>query len=157
MTKRYHSPTDTHLSRRHHRCTFESLEPRLALAIDLGYAAAFQTLGPSDDSLFSGQSDRTGGGVVIDAAGNQYVTINGGSDQSVDLDPGPAASAAMLDAALIKLDANGALVWKAALNATGTSTSPVVRINHAVDADQNVYMVGDFRGPVDFDPFTSRS
>ena len=89
--------------------------------------------------------------MVADAAGNRYVTINGGSDQSVDLDPGPAVQAVTLDATLVKLNPSGALVWNASLNATG-GASPVVRILHAVDADQNVYMVGDFRGTVDFDP-----
>ena len=89
--------------------------------------------------------------MVTDVSGNSYVTINGGGDQGVDLDPGPALNAVTLDAGLVKLDPSGALVWAAAFNATG-GASPYVRIVHAVDADQNVYLVGDFRGTVDFDP-----
>ena len=69
----------------------------------------------------------------------------------MDFDPGPAVQAVTLDAGLVKLDPSGALVWAAAFNATG-GASPYVRIVHAVDADQNVYLVGDFRGTVDFDP-----
>src|SRR6185436_11808193 len=34
----------------------------------------------------------------------------------------------------------------------GPAAFPVIRIHQAVDVDQNVYMVGDFRGTVDFDP-----
>jgi hypothetical protein len=51
----------------------------------------------SADSLFSSPYDSSrGGGLVTDGAGNSYVTINGGSDQSVDLDPGLAVDAVTL-------------------------------------------------------------
>lgn len=134
------------------RASFETLEAKLALAADMGFAAAFQTLGSSADSLFSSPYDLTrGGGLVTDAAGNRYVTINGGSDQSVDLDPGPAVNSVTLDSALVKLDPAGAVLWKAAFDTTGSAGGPV-RILYAVDADQNVYLVGDFRGTFDVDP-----
>jgi hypothetical protein len=136
------------------RGTFETLEARLALAVDLGFAGAFQTLGGPATEIYasSGHNDGRGGGMVTDGAGNRYVTVNGTFDHIVDLDPGPAVQAVTMDAALVKLAPNGAVVWKVALNATGPASSPAVRILHAVDADQNVYLVGDFRGTVDFDP-----
>lgn len=131
------------------RGTFETLEARLTLAADLGFAGAFEILGGPAAEIYtsSGTSSLRGGGIVTDVAGNRYVTVNGASDHIVDLDPGPAVQAVTTDAALVKLDPNGSLLWSAALNATS-----VVRINHAVDADQNVYLVGDFIGTVDFDP-----
>lgn len=89
--------------------------------------------------------------MALDGAGNSYVTVQGIGDHLVDIDPGPAAVSRTMDAGLIKLDPDGGLVWSATFDATG-GASPVVRILHAVDADQNVYMVGDFRGTVDFDP-----
>ena len=67
---------------------FEPLEARLALSVNLGLAGAFQTVGGSTNSLYSGVHDLSrGGGLVTDGAGNSYVTINGGSDNTVDLDP----------------------------------------------------------------------
>jgi len=133
------------------RGSFETLEARLALAVDLGFAAAFESLGGTSNNMTS--SNLLGGatGMVADITGNSYVAINGGPDQGVDLDPGPALQAVTLDAALVKLDPSGDLVWAASLDAKG-SPSSVVRLIHAVDADQNVYLVGDFRGTVDFDP-----
>ena len=120
------------------RGTFETLEARLALAVDLGFAAAFETLGPSSSGLSNSTlSGYFGGGMVTDRVGNSYVTLNSGTNQSVDLDPGPAVKAVTLDAGVVKLDPNGALVWEASFNATG-GISPVVRTLSAVDADQNV-------------------
>lgn len=133
------------------RGALENLEPRLALAADLEFAGAFQTLGSSSDTLYSSPYDGRGGGLATDSAGNRYISINGGSDQGVDLNPGPALNATTLDAGLVKLAPNGEIVWHATLNATANS-APVVRILHTVDADQNVYLVGDFRGTVDIDP-----
>jgi hypothetical protein len=130
---------------------FESLEPRLALAVDLGFAVAFESLGGTSNNMTSSHLLGGATGMVTDAIGNSYATIHGGPDQGVDLDPGLAVRAVTLEAALVKLDPSGALVWAAAFNATG-GASPDVNILHAVDADQNVYLVGDFRGTVDFDP-----
>jgi hypothetical protein len=129
------------------RGTFESLEPRIALAVDLGFAVAFESLAGTSDTIRSGFAT----GMVTDASGNSYVTINGGADHGIDLNPGPALNAVTLDAALVKLDPSGALVWAAAFNATG-GASPYVRIVHAADADQNAYLVGSFCGTVDFNP-----
>jgi hypothetical protein len=129
------------------RGAYETLEARLALAVDLGFAVAFESLAGTSHTIRSGGAT----GVVTDVAGNSYVTINGGSDHGVDLNPGPALAAVTLDAGLVKLDPSGALVWAAAFNATG-GVSPYMQIVHAADADQNVYLVGNFRGTVDFDP-----
>jgi hypothetical protein len=136
------------------RGTFEILEPRLALAVDLAYAGVFETLSSSTTSSFVSNSNydfTNGGGLVADDAGNRYVTLIGRTSHSVDLDPGSGVDATTMNAALLKLSPSGDVLWKAVYNPT-TAAPPVMRIFHAVDADQNVYMVGDFRGIVDFDP-----
>lgn len=92
-----HSSTRKHSSRRPNRHAskrvshsrrgaFETLEPRLALAVDLGFAVAFESLAGTSHTMRSGG----GTGMVTDVAGNSYVTINDGGDHGVDLNPGPA-------------------------------------------------------------------
>ena len=56
-----------------------------------------------------------------------------------------------MDTGLVKLDPSGAPLWSATFSPIG-GAAPVMRTVAAVDAEQNVYMVGDFRGTVDFDP-----
>ncbi len=143
------------------RGTFETLEPRLDLSANLGFAGAFDIIGGSTGGIYtsSGHNQNYGGGLVTDAAGNRYVTINGafhsGSDgseysESIDLDPGTGVRATTMTAGLVKLDPSGGVVWTVPLTATGLNFP--VRAIAAVDADQNVYLVGDFRGTIDFDP-----
>jgi hypothetical protein len=133
------------------RGTFETLESRLALAADLGFAGVLETLGGSTNAMYSSTLDSRGGAMVTDDIGNSYVTLQGIGDHLVDIDPGSTVSAATMESGLVKLDPDGGLLWSATFNATG-GASPVIRTVAAVDADQNVYMVGDFRGTVDFDP-----
>ena len=145
------------------RGTFETLEARLTLAADLGFAGEFSLIGAPADNIFtsSGPYQSGGGGMVTDMTGNRYVTVNGAfrsssfgvnySSLNVDLDPGPGVNATTMTAGLVKLDPSGGVVWTAPLAATGPGF-PIARILAAVDADQNVYMVGDFRGTVDIDP-----
>ncbi len=145
------------------RARFETLEARLALSVNLGFAGAFDIIGGSAGGIYtsSGPNSGKGDGLVTDSAGNRYVTVNGAfhissydpfeASENIDLDPGPGVNATNMTAGLVKLDPNGAVVWKAAFSATGGAGGPV-RIVPAVDANQNVYLVGDFRGTVDFDP-----
>jgi hypothetical protein len=131
------------------RGRFESLEPRLALAVDFGAAGVFESLGGATSSMYNSTHDLLyGGGLVMDTAGNRYVTINGVDDHVVDLDPGPAVDSKTMNSGVVKLDPSGTPLWNATFD---TSGSPI-RVNHAVDANQNVYLVGDFRGTVDIDP-----
>ena len=131
-----HSLTRKHTSRRPRRHAskrgfrgrrgaFEPLEARLALSADLAFAGVFQTVGGPSTAIYSSSSplDNKGGGMVTDGAGNRYVTVNGTfSDHIIDLDPGPAVNAATMDAGLVKLDPNGAVLWTAPLNATGPNS-----------------------------------
>ena len=61
------------------RGTFETLEARLALSANLGFAGAFSIVnGPADNvNTSSSPNDNRGGGMITDAAGNRYVAVNG--------------------------------------------------------------------------------
>lgn len=142
------------------RGSFETLEPRLTLSANLEFAGAFDIIGGSDSNVTSSFHDNEGGGLLTDAAGNRYVTVNNafssvGStfepSKTVDLDPGPGVRATNLSAGIVKLDPNGAVLWTAPLVGTG-SGYPIVRTIATVDANQNVYLAGEFRGTLDFDP-----
>jgi gliding motility-associated-like protein len=96
------------------------------------------------------------GAITNDASGNLYVT--GSFDGTVDFDPGPGTfnitNTGSFDSNFIcKLDANGNFLW--ATNTTSNNSQAIASI--AVDATQNVYTLGHFRGTVDFDPGTGIS
>ena len=90
--------------------------------------------------------------VVVDAAGNTFVT--GWFDQTCDMDPGPGTANLTVgvggdfDIHVTKLDANGAFVWTRQLGGNGYDYGRAI----AVDAAGNVYVAGDFQGTADFDP-----
>lgn len=136
---------------------FEPLESRQMLAVDLGFAGAFSLINAPANSVYAESAPyyNVGGGTVTDAAGNRYVTVNGAysgniSSQTVDLDPGPGVLATTIDAAVVKLDPNNNVLWTAPLKPS-VNNAPI-RVLIAVDANQNVYMAGDFRGAFDVDP-----
>jgi gliding motility-associated-like protein len=91
------------------------------------------------------------GSIATDAAGNLYLT--GSFDGTVDFDPGPGTfnitnSGSFDSNFLCKLDASGNFLW--ATNTVSNNTQGISSIT--VDAAQNVYTLGHFRGTVDFDP-----
>ncbi len=143
----------------HRTARFEPLEPRQMLAVDLGFAGAFSLINSPSDTVYSQNAftGGLGGGLVTDAAGNRYVTLNntfgaGAAAQNVDLDPGPGVLGTMMEAGVVKLDPNNNVVWTAPLKGTNSPSGAVVRTIVSVDANQNVYLAGEFRGTVDIDP-----
>lgn len=104
---------------------------------------------------FSGSLSETGRCIAADAAGNIY--ISGTFEGTVDFDPGAAVfnltAAAIPDSYLydifiLKLDASGNFSWAKKIG--GTSGASVTSIN--VTSAGTMYLTGDFRGEVDFDP-----
>lgn len=93
--------------------------------------------------------------IVKDQYGNVYIT--GFFEQTVDFDPGVGvsdiSSAGGRDIFLMKLDANGDLVWANGYGSTGGD------FTHTVTADHTgyIYMAGLFEGSIDFDPDVTES
>ncbi|MFN3876060.1 MAG: hypothetical protein ACK4L7_09140, partial [Flavobacteriales bacterium] len=89
------------------------------------------------------------GGLAADAEGNVFMT--GHFTGTTDVDPGPGItsfSATNTDAFVVKLDANGNLLWAAQL----TGNFEAYGVDVAVAPDGSVIVVGQFIGTVDFDP-----
>ena len=89
--------------------------------------------------------------VTTDNAGNVYVT--GNFQSTVDFDPNSGvynltAPGIPADIFVMKLNANGNLIWARNMGGTGNDNGNFI----AVDADQNVYITGDFQDIADFDP-----
>lgn len=99
---------------------------------------------------FGGDSNFDVYGAAVDAAGGLYLT--GSFRGAVDLDPGSATfsrtSAGEEDVFVMKLTAAGSFAWGAAMGGTGADRGQGV----AVDGAGNVYAVGFYTGPADFDP-----
>lgn len=97
--------------------------------------------------------------VVTDASGNIYIT--GGFCGTTDFDPSSAvfnltaASTLVHDVFVMKLNADGTFGWAVMLKngPIGTGIDDAKSIK--VDASGNVYIVGEFRGKIDFDPSTT--
>ena len=97
--------------------------------------------------------------VVADASGNVYLT--GAFVGTADFDPGSAvfnltaASTLVPDVFVMKLNADGTFGWAVMLKngPIGTGIDDAKSIK--VDASGNVYIVGEFRGKIDFDPSTT--
>ncbi|RFF27560.1 hypothetical protein DZK25_07690 [Wenzhouxiangella sp. 15181] len=88
--------------------------------------------------------------IATDDAGNSYVT--GGFHGSGDFDPGDGitwlTSEGVEDIFILKLDTNGELAWGYSLGGEYDDTGRGI----GVDGEGNVYVTGEFRGTVDFDP-----
>lgn len=90
-----------------------------------------------------------GFGIAVDANGNVYST--GYFAGTVDFDPGPGtANLSSSDSGIyiLKLDTDGNFVWAKSVSASGGNYGRAI----AVDNAQNVYVTGEFRFTVDFDP-----
>ena len=99
---------------------------------------------------YGSSSTDYGQGVVVDAAGNSYIT--GTFQNTVDFDPGVGVvnltATGGFDIFIQKLDPNGNLVWARQIGSHETDIGRGI----AVDAAGNVYTTGYCRGNVDFDP-----
>ncbi|MCI0535158.1 MAG: putative Ig domain-containing protein, partial [Verrucomicrobiales bacterium] len=99
--------------------------------------------------LGSSQQD-IGAGVATDSAGNAYLC--GHFSGTVDFDPGPGSTTLTSlgdeDVYVAKYNFNGSLIWARRAGNTAQDRSYAL----TVDALGNVYVIGLFRGTVDFDP-----
>ena len=97
-----------------------------------------------------GTSQQIGQGIAVDTTGNVYTV--GQFAHTIDCDPGPGiyilTSAGDSDVFISKLDNDGNFVWARQLGGASEDLAYGV----AVDADGNVYTVGQFYGTADFDP-----
>jgi hypothetical protein len=98
----------------------------------------------------SGISHDGGNSVVVDGAGNVYIT--GYFLGTTDFDPGAdvfkLTSAGDTDIFVSKLDTDGNFVWAKGVGGTSGDQGTSVM----VDGMSNVYITGYFEGTVDFDP-----
>src|SRR5688572_3781388 len=97
-----------------------------------------------------GSDGDTASGIGIDHQG--YVLGTGSFNGTADFDPGPdtynLTSAGFWDNYIVKLDADGNLVWAKAIGGTLSDNSDGL----ALDTGGNVYTTGGFASTVDFDP-----
>lgn len=93
--------------------------------------------------------------IATGPTGNCYIT--GSYRDSVDFDPGPGSAMLYQDSVVInfyenmfilKLDANGDFSWVKSIGQEGHERGSDI----AVDANEDVYSCGTFRGPIDLDP-----
>jgi hypothetical protein len=105
---------------------------------------------PAWTSTMGGALQDDGYDLVVDGDGNTIVV--GEFRGSADFDPGAGTyilnSVGSADAFIAKLDPSGALVWAVSFGGTRTTTANGV----AVDANGDVYVIGNFDGETDFDP-----
>lgn len=101
-------------------------------------------------STTTGASGASGYDIALDSSGNSYLT--GRFQGTLDCDPGPGVvnitSAGGYDIFVMKLDANGDLVWAESFGAANGDYGYGI----AVDSTGNVHVAGDFSDTVDFDP-----
>ena len=99
---------------------------------------------------FGSASADYGSDIAVDAAGNVYVT--GWFGGAVDFDPGAGVttltSAGSDDVFVLKLSANGDLVWARRMGGPGDDDAYGI----AADGNGNVFVSGEFTSTVDFDP-----
>jgi hypothetical protein len=97
-----------------------------------------------------GPSDDSGSDVVVDSAGNVYMT--GGFQDTVDFDPGPGThnltSLGIMDIFVTKFDSSGNFVWVRRMGGTDYDEGYTI----SLDLSGNVYTTGTFAGTADFDP-----
>ena len=88
--------------------------------------------------------------VAADSSGNVYIT--GWFQQTVDFDPGAGTSnvtsAGYVDAYLLKLDSDGNYASFTQFGSTDHDEGSAI----AIDSADNVYVIGTFADPIDFDP-----
>jgi hypothetical protein len=101
-------------------------------------------------AVIGGPSGDSGQAIAVDSQG--AVLATGFFSGSKDFDPGPGVfqmtAAASFDIFILKLDADRNFVWARRIGSTGNQRAYAI----AVDAQDNVYITGDYSGTVDFDP-----
>ncbi len=102
---------------------------------------------------FGGMYDDYAFSISVDAAGNVYTT--GSYNDTTDFDPGPGTTnltpfGGGKDVFISKLNTSGDFVWAKQFGGTDYDEGRSI----AVDAAENVYVIGDFAGTADFDPGT---
>ncbi len=112
-----------------------------------------KTFGGTDAQLW-------GYAITLDAANNVYTT--GLLSGTADFDPGAtsvnlSSGSVMGDAYISKLDQNGNFVWAKATQSPPAFAGSAMGFTITVDASQNVYVAGNMRGRVDFNPGTGVS
>lgn len=115
---------------------------------------------PSDTPNFEfahsfGSNGRDDGrDVATDSEGNIYLT--GFVSSPVDLDPGPGVANVVptgtQSAFVAKYSPNGNFLWVRSPGGSGSSSSNAI----VIDRNDNVYLAGNFKGTVDFDPGTDQ-
>ncbi|PHS63303.1 MAG: hypothetical protein COB12_09775 [Flavobacterium sp.] len=98
-----------------------------------------------------GQSqDDEGHSIIIDPSGNAYIT--GRYSLTVDFDPDVGVSNLTSngenDLFIQKLDSDGEFIWAKSIG----STNPDYGNSISIDTEENIFVVGNFNGTVDFDP-----
>jgi hypothetical protein len=97
-----------------------------------------------------GPGEDKGFGLACDPAGNLYLT--GYFTGTANFNPGPGTfilpSAGGYDVFVCKLDSAGSFIWAKRFG----GSSDDVGITCALDAANDLYVVGDFSGTADFDP-----
>lgn len=87
--------------------------------------------------------------IKVDKFGD--IVVTGSFGGTVDFDPGVATynlSSSLNDLFVLKLNEDGDLVWVEQIGSNGFADSRSMWI----DADENIYITGNFSGTVDFDP-----
>ncbi|MEO6305128.1 MAG: hypothetical protein ABIP51_18360, partial [Bacteroidia bacterium] len=99
---------------------------------------------------FGGSTADHSNNVILDASGNIYTT--GSFSGTADFDPGAATytltSMGDNDIFILKLDASGNFVWAKQIGSTGVDIGGAL----SIDSLDNIFCVGIFSGPADFDP-----
>lgn len=99
---------------------------------------------------FGAEGDEVAMSVAVDGEGN--TVLAGYFESVVDVDPGPGeellVSNGQNDAFVMKVDAEGGLLWVLQMGGAGADYATGV----SVDATGNVYVTGAFNEVVDFDP-----
>jgi hypothetical protein len=103
---------------------------------------------------FGGTFDDEATGIAVDDDQNVYAT--GYFSSTVDFDPGPgvkehSAVGASIDVFVVKLNSTGDYFLSEAFG----GSAPNLGNNVAIDNSGNIYIVGTYGGPADFDPTTA--
>lgn len=119
-----------------------------------GYDVFICKLDPDGNFIWAGHmggsTNDYGHDLAMDNAGN--ILLAGEFRGTADMDPGTGVdnliSSGQADAFLVKLDANGGLIWARGFG----GNRPEHGYGVSADLDGNTYLTGDFIGAADFDP-----